>query len=74
MKSKRPATSLHMLFRLLDGGSFTEAEIIDVLGLSRPSFFRALSDFRCYLQEHRPQEELVYDKTNKRYKLRRYIL
>lgn len=58
-----------MLFCLIDRGFFTEQEIIDAFGLSRPSFFRALSDFRCYLQEYRPQTELVYDKVSKRYRL-----
>ena len=57
-----------MLFCLIDRGFFTEQEIVDEFGLSRPSFFRALSDFRCYLQEHRPQTELVYEKETKHYR------
>ena len=73
MKSRRPATSLHMLFALMDHGSFSEEEIMRDLELSRPSFFRALSDFRCYLQEYRPSEELCFDKETKRYRLRRYV-
>ncbi len=58
MKTTRTYTLLLMLFRLSENDSFSEDSIRAELGLSRSSFFRALNDFRCFLQEHRPWQEL----------------
>ena len=58
MKTTRSYAILLMLYRLIDGGSFTEEDICSELNLSRASFYRAINDFRCFLQEHRPWQEL----------------
>ena len=72
MKSKRPAISLHMLFLLMDRKSFTMEEVVSKLGISRSSFFRALSDFRCYLQEYHPEYDLILDDNKGRYYLSQF--
>ena len=72
MKSKRSAISLHMLFSLMEKKSFTAESIMDDLDISRSSFFRALSDFRCYLLEYRPDIELQFDERKDVYYLDRY--
>lgn len=72
MKSKRPAISLHMLFTLLERKSFTAEQIMDDLGISRSSFFRALSDFRCYLQEYHPGYEIIASGDACEYRLCKY--
>lgn len=69
MKTNRASLILHMSFCLKDKGHFTETEVIDEFSSSRASFFRALSDFRCYLQEHKPWMELVFDSKTKTYVL-----
>ena len=71
MKSKRSYISLHMLFLLTEKKHMTIEEVLDDLEISRSSFFRALSDFRCYLQEHRPYLELLQDGEQGRYYLSR---
>jgi len=58
-----------MSFCLLTKGEFTEKEVVEEFGTSRASFFRALSEFRCYLLEHRPWLELVFDAQNRSYRL-----
>ncbi|MBO4540704.1 MAG: hypothetical protein J5736_01845 [Bacilli bacterium] len=58
MKTTRTYTLLLMLYHLLDDGKFTEEQICSELSLSRASFYRAVNDFRCFLQEHRPWQEL----------------
>ena len=69
MKSKRSYISLHMLFLLTEKKAIKMEEVMDDLEVSRSSFFRALSDFRCYLQEHRPYLELLYDEEKETYSL-----
>ena len=69
MKSKRSYISLHMLFLLTEKKTIKMEEVMDDLEVSRSSFFRALSDFRCYLQEHRPYLELLYDEEKETYSL-----
>lgn len=69
MKSTRPAISIHMAFLLIDNQRFFAQEVMDDLNISRSSFFRALSDFRCYLQEHRPSATLDYDEEQGFYRL-----
>ncbi len=65
MKTTRTYALLVMFFRLQEKGMFSEAEICDELELSRSSFFRAISDFRSFLQEFRPWQELVVNKKGK---------
>ena len=67
MKSARNYILLAMMFALEDKGMFVEKDIMYATGCSRSSFFRALSDLRCYLQEQRPWEELDYDNDRKAY-------
>jgi hypothetical protein len=69
MKTNRASLVLHMSFCLLAKGGFTEKEVIEEFGASRASFFRALSEFRCYLLEHRPWLELVFDAQTRSYRL-----
>ncbi|MCR5491096.1 MAG: hypothetical protein K6F32_03080 [Bacilli bacterium] len=59
MKTNRAVIILHMLFCLREKGVFTEKQIIEDLAISRSSFFRAISEFRCYLQEFKPWYELA---------------
>ena len=72
MKSKRPAIGLHMAFLLMEQKSFTAEKVMEDLDISRSSFFRALSDFRCYLQEFRPEIDLVLDEKKGVYRLFQY--
>ncbi|MBP5217023.1 MAG: hypothetical protein J6038_04225 [Bacilli bacterium] len=58
MKTTRTYALLTMLYHLLDDGQFTEEQVRNELSLSRASFYRAINDFRCFLQEHRPWQEL----------------
>lgn len=69
MKKLRATVVLEMAFSLHDKGSFTEQEIRDETEASRSTFFRCLSDLRCYLQEHRPYAEIVFDSQNGVYKM-----
>ena len=70
MKTLKAATALHMLFLLLDHGRFTEEEVCCELNLARATFFRALSEFRCYLTEHRYWQELQFNAKEKYYYLK----
>lgn len=72
MKSKRPAIGLHMVFLLTEQKSFSAEKVMEDLDISRSSFFRALSDFRCYLQEFRPEIDLVLDEKKGVYRLFQY--
>jgi len=69
MKTNRALIALHMLFCLQEKGCFSEEQIKDELDVSRSSFFRAISEFRCYLQEYKPYLELIYDEEKGRYRL-----
>ena len=70
MKTTRTGTALLMAFLLNERGYFTEEEIIGETGVAPSSFFLALSDFRCFLQEHRSYLELVFDRAKKQYVIR----
>lgn len=69
MKNIRTSVVLEMAFRLLDGQTFTEEAIRNDFSISRSTFYRGLSDVRCFLIEHRPFYELVYDPKMKAYVL-----
>ena len=69
MKNKRAYVVLEMFFLTQEKGYFSEAMIVKNLGVSRSTFFKSLSEFRCYLQECRPYYELVYDKEKNVYRL-----
>ena len=69
MRNVRAAIVLHMFFALQEKGSFTEKETMEELDISRSTFFRALSDFRCYLMEHRSWESLEFDSEKNNYYL-----
>ena len=71
MKNQRAAVVLEMVFSLQEKGSFAEADIMDGLGISRSTFFRSLSDLRCYLQEQRPYMEIAYDSKKGTYSIRK---
>lgn len=62
MKTNRTYALLMMLYRLEEEGFFLEEKICIDLGISRASFYRALNDFRCFLQEYRPWQELKADR------------
>lgn len=70
MKTVRAGTALLMAFLLEEKGYFTEEEIVEETGVAPSSFFLSLSDFRCFLQEHRPYLELVFDRAKRHYVLR----
>jgi len=69
MKTNRPTVVLHMAFQITDKGSFQEKQVCTDLAISRSSFFRALSEFRCYLQEHQPWYDLVFDSKDDCYRV-----
>ncbi len=70
MKSVRPNIVLYMCYTLQERGYFTEEGICADLRISRSTFFRALSDFRCFEQEYRPFEELCFDPISRKYEVR----
>lgn len=74
MRMTRSYAVLKILFDIKDKGSFTEKDVVQSLSISRSTFFRALIEFRCYLTEHRPWEELVFDQENQAYRLKRIII
>ena len=61
ISNQRVTVVLEMMFSLHEKGSFSRSELLSSLNISRSTFFRALSDVRCYLQEHRPYLELSLD-------------
>ena len=69
MKNLRATVVLEMVFAIQEKGYFSEDEIVDETGVSRSTFFRCLSDLRCYLQEHRPYMEIVHDPKKETYVL-----
>lgn len=69
MKSLRASVVLEMVFELFENGFFTEGGIMAKLEVSRSTFFRCLSDVRCYLQEQRPFMEIVYEAQTCQYRL-----
>ena len=69
MKTTRTGTALLMVFLLQEKGYFTKEEVAGGVSVAPSSFFLALSDFRCFLQEHRPYMELVFDRAKKRYEI-----
>ena len=69
MKNIRAAIVLHMLYEILDKGFFSEPSVMEALNISRSTFFRALSDYRCYLLEHRPWEEIEFNSVKQEYRL-----
>ena len=70
-KGVRATIVCEMAFELFENGGFTEKGVIEKLEISRTSFFRGLSDFRCYLMEFRPWVELIFDTTKSCYTLRK---
>ena len=70
MKTTRAGTALLMAFLLSEKGCFTEEDVVGETNVAQSSFFLALSDFRCFLQEHRPYLELVFDRSKKQYVIR----
>lgn len=69
MKNRRTEVVLEMMVSLWSKGSFKEGPIKEELSVSRSTFFRGLSDLRCYLAEHRPYVELIYDEEKGAYRL-----
>ena len=67
MKNHRATIVLYMHYALFEKGRFTEEEVRAALDISRSSFFRGLSDFRCFLAENRQWENLVYNSRSKYY-------
>ena len=63
MKTTRTYALLSMFFLLEEKGRFTEKEICEELELSRASFYRAINDFRCFLLEYRPWQELIFTRS-----------
>ena len=71
MKSNRAAVVLEMAFRLQEAGFFDETSLRDNLNISRSTFYRSLSDFRCYLIERRPDIELAFSSKKNAYYFRK---
>ena len=69
MKIMRTTVVLKMAFSLIEENGFSEASIRDELNIPRSTFFRSLSDLRCFLMELRPYQELKYDEKKKTYTL-----
>ena len=67
ISNQRVTVVLEMMFSLQECGSFSRTQLMSHLNISRSTFFRALSDLRCYLQEHRPYLELYLDPQNETY-------
>ena len=67
ISNQRVSVVLEMVFSLQEKGSFSKEDIMSRLGISRSTFFRSLSDVRCYLQEHRPYLELSLDMEKENY-------
>ena len=63
MKTTRTYALLSMFFLFEEKGRFTEKEICEELELSRASFYRAINDFRCFLLEYRPWQELIFTRS-----------
>ena len=61
MKNQRASVVMEMVFSLQEKGYFTELEITSELEISRSTFFRSLSDLRCFLMERRPWLEIDFD-------------
>lgn len=70
MTNQRVNVVLDMVFSLQENGFFSRKMILEHLNISRSTFFRALSDLRCYLQEQRPYLELELDSERDVYVLR----
>ncbi len=69
ISNQRVNVVLEMMFSLQENGSFSKTAIMNQLGISRSTFFRSLSDLRCYLQERRPYMELCLDTDRDMYML-----
>lgn len=67
ISNQRVSVVLEMVFSLQEKGSFSKDDIMSHLGISRSTFFRSLSDVRCYLQEHRPYLEITLDEDKDSY-------
>ena len=74
MTNQRVNVVLDMVFSLQENGFFSRKMIIERLNISRSTFFRALSDLRCYLQEQRPYLELELDSERDVYVLKQVPL
>jgi len=70
MTNQRVGVVLEMMFSLQENGSFSKTAIMSQLNISRSTFFRSLSDLRCYLQEQRPYLELFLNPDDETYVLR----
>ena len=68
MKNQRTSVVMEMVFSLQEKGYFTESEITSELGISRSTFFRSLSDLRCYLMERKPWLEVDFDSSKGTYR------
>ena len=69
MQNRRSDLHFEFLFRLAKEGCFDTQSMLEQFDASLTSFHRAISDFRCYLAEHRPEYELVFDRERKCYVL-----
>ena len=74
MKTKRTSAILLMAFLIEEKGGFTKQDIVSALEIADSSFFLALSDFRCFLVEHRPYYDLCFDKTKGAYRMERITI
>lgn len=74
MKTRRTYAVLLMAFLLSEKGFFAKEDITSEMSLVESTFFLALSDFRCFLAEHRPHLELVFSPEKRTYALRKFSL
>ena len=71
MSSQRVNVVLEMVFDLQEKGYFCKSEIQERFNISRSTFFRSLSDLRCFLLEQRPYIDLEFDPEKDTYVLQK---
>lgn len=69
MGNQRTYLCIAMVFALKERGYFRKSDIMDMFHCSQRTYDRALSDLRCYLMEHLPEQELKYDKKTESFRL-----
>lgn len=69
MGNQRTYLCIAMVFALKERGHFKKSDIMDMFRCSQRTYDRALSDLRCYLMEHLPEQELKYDKKSELFSL-----
>lgn len=69
MKASKTQIVLIMLDFLLCKGEFTKEEVINKVTISDLRFKRYVQELRAYLYNFRNQEDIVYDRRAKKYRM-----